>query len=182
MHRRAHILFHRGIALCAWSPSCRCRERHHLRHFLHKSCAVTPAQQGRDCFARSCDAAGGPSLVHCRRLMPLDERGAARPYISVVSRQPAPSSARLGHDMTSMSFRRLLLIGLLFLIWPVSNLQAQSLTSATVVGTVRDSSGAVVQAATVRIRQPQTDAVCQNCSETGSQSPRCPGPAARPSA
>jgi hypothetical protein len=71
--------------------------------------------------------------------------------------------------MTSIQFRRLPLIGLLFFIWPVSNLHAQTLTSATVVGTVRDSSGAVVQAATVRIRQPQTDAVSTTVSGSAGQ-------------
>jgi hypothetical protein len=71
--------------------------------------------------------------------------------------------------MTSIHFRRLLLIGLLFFIWPVSNLHAQTLTSATVVGTVRDSTGAVVQGATVSIRQPQTDAVTTTVSGNSGQ-------------
>jgi hypothetical protein len=59
--------------------------------------------------------------------------------------------------MTSTTFRRLLL-ALLFLS-PVRHLLSQTLTSATVVGTVTDSSGAVVPGATIRIRQPETDAV-----------------------
>ncbi|MCU1223860.1 MAG: TonB-dependent receptor plug [Edaphobacter sp.] len=59
--------------------------------------------------------------------------------------------------MTLTTFRRLLL-ALLFLS-PVRHLLSQTLTSATVVGTVTDSSGAVVSGATIRIRQPETDAV-----------------------
>jgi hypothetical protein len=60
--------------------------------------------------------------------------------------------------MISIQLRRLLLFGLLFSISPVCNLKAQTLTSATVVGTVKDSSGAVVPSATIRIRQPETNA------------------------
>jgi len=71
--------------------------------------------------------------------------------------------------MTSIHSRKLLLIGLLFFFWPVSNLQAQTLTSATVVGTVRDSSGAVVQGANVNIRQPQTDAISTTVSGNSGQ-------------
>jgi Carboxypeptidase regulatory-like domain/TonB-dependent Receptor Plug Domain len=59
--------------------------------------------------------------------------------------------------MTSATVRRLLL-ALLFLFSPVHHLPSQTLTSATVVGTVTDSSGAVVPGATVRILQPETDA------------------------
>jgi Carboxypeptidase regulatory-like domain len=60
--------------------------------------------------------------------------------------------------MTSTTLRRLLLT-LLFFFSPAHRLISQTLTSATVVGTVTDSSGAVVAGATVRIRQPETDAV-----------------------
>lgn len=52
-----------------------------------------------------------------------------------------------------------ILSSLLLLLLPAMRLHAQTLTSATVVGTVTDSSGAVVQGATVTIRQPETDAV-----------------------
>ncbi len=41
---------------------------------------------------------------------------------------------------------------------PARNLISQTLTSATIVGTVKDSSGALVQNAAVNIRQPETDA------------------------
>ena len=58
---------------------------------------------------------------------------------------------------------------LFLLILPVRTLIAQTLTSATVVGTVRDSSGAVIPSATVRIRQPETDAVSTTVSESTGQ-------------
>jgi hypothetical protein len=61
------------------------------------------------------------------------------------------------------------LFALLLLISPVRVLIAQTLTSATVVGVVRDSSGAVVPSATVRIRQPETDAVSTTVSESTGQ-------------
>ena len=60
--------------------------------------------------------------------------------------------------MNSTYFRRLALALLLF-ISPVPHLNAQTLTSATVVGTIKDSTGAVVPNATVRIRQPETDSI-----------------------
>jgi protocatechuate 3,4-dioxygenase beta subunit len=60
--------------------------------------------------------------------------------------------------MNSPKFRRLAL-ALLLSSLPVSQLIAQTLTSATVVGTVKDATGAVVPNATVRIRQPETDAI-----------------------
>ncbi len=71
--------------------------------------------------------------------------------------------------MTSIQSRRLLSFGLLFFIAPVCNLKAQTLTSATVVGTVRDPSGAVVAAATVRIRQPETAAASTTVSGSSGQ-------------
>ena len=71
--------------------------------------------------------------------------------------------------MTFNQFRGILLFGLLLFILPVCNLKAQTLTSATVVGTVRDSSGAVVPAATVRLRQPETDAVSTTVSGSAGQ-------------
>src|ERR1700722_6820727 len=70
--------------------------------------------------------------------------------------------------MSSIQFRRLLLFGLLSFL-PVASLIAQTLTSATVVGTVLDSSGAAVQAATVRIRQPETNAVSTTISGSAGQ-------------
>jgi len=66
--------------------------------------------------------------------------------------------------MTSKKLHRMFLFGLLLFLFPVANLTAQTLTSATVVGTVRDSSGAAVPAAKVRIRQPETDAVSTTVS------------------
>ncbi len=71
--------------------------------------------------------------------------------------------------MISIQSRRLFLFGLLFFIVPVCNLKAQTLTSATVVGTVRDSSGAVVPDVTVRIRQPETDAISTTVSGSSGQ-------------
>jgi Carboxypeptidase regulatory-like domain len=72
-------------------------------------------------------------------------------------------------EMTSIQSRRLLWFGLLFFFVPVCNLKAQTLTSATVVGTVRDSSGAVVAGATIRIRQPETAAISSTVSGTSGQ-------------
>lgn len=60
--------------------------------------------------------------------------------------------------MTPSTLRRLLL-ALLVLVSSANYVIGQTLTSATVVGTVIDSSGAVVPGAAVRIRQPETDAV-----------------------
>jgi hypothetical protein len=60
--------------------------------------------------------------------------------------------------MTSLRLHALS-ASLFLLILPATRLHAQTLTSATVVGTVTDSSGAVVPGATVQIRQPETDAV-----------------------
>ncbi|MBB6145052.1 hypothetical protein HNQ77_003008 [Silvibacterium bohemicum] len=62
-----------------------------------------------------------------------------------------------------------LFFALLLVISPVRFLIAQTLTSATVVGTIKDSSGAVVTSATVRIRQPDTDAVSTTISESTGQ-------------
>src|ERR1700744_331224 len=52
-----------------------------------------------------------------------------------------------------------LLLTFFLLALPVHSIFGQTLTSATVVGTVKDTSGAVLAGATVRIRQPQTDAI-----------------------
>jgi hypothetical protein len=51
----------------------------------------------------------------------------------------------------------------------MSPLLAQTLTSATVVGTVRDTTGAVVPGATVSIRQPETDALSTTVSGSAGQ-------------
>ncbi len=67
--------------------------------------------------------------------------------------------------MISYKFRKLLFALLLFSL-PIRYLTGQTLTSATVVGTVTDSSGAIVSGASVRIRQPETDAV--STTTTGS--------------
>ncbi|MFT4113353.1 carboxypeptidase regulatory-like domain-containing protein [Silvibacterium sp.] len=56
------------------------------------------------------------------------------------------------------------LLLVLLLLSSVRSLIAQTLTSATVVGVVKDSSGAVVPGVTVRIRQPQTDAISTTVS------------------
>jgi hypothetical protein len=60
--------------------------------------------------------------------------------------------------MRSTHFRKFLLASLI-VFSPVNHLIAQTLTSATVVGTITDSTGAVVAHAIVRIRQPETDAI-----------------------
>jgi hypothetical protein len=71
--------------------------------------------------------------------------------------------------MSLIRTRRLVLFGLLFFILPVCNLRAQTLTSATVVGTVRDSTGAAVAGATVHIRQPDTGAASTTVSGASGQ-------------
>jgi len=71
--------------------------------------------------------------------------------------------------MTWKKFYRIVLFGLLLFLLPMAKLTAQTLTSASVVGTVRDSSGAAVPAATVRIRQPETDAVSTTVSGSAGQ-------------
>jgi len=58
--------------------------------------------------------------------------------------------------MTSYKFGKSVL-ALIFLITSACQVLSQTLTSATVVGTVTDSSGAVVAGAVVHIRQPDTD-------------------------
>jgi hypothetical protein len=60
--------------------------------------------------------------------------------------------------MTSNHIRRLTFVLLLWLV-PGRYLVSQTLTSATVVGVVTDSSGAVVPNATVHIQQPETNSV-----------------------
>ncbi len=67
--------------------------------------------------------------------------------------------------MTSIQLRTFF-FALLLMVLPFRPSIAQTLTSATVVGTVRDSSGAVVPSATIRIRQPETDAVSTTVSES----------------
>lgn len=67
--------------------------------------------------------------------------------------------------MSSLRLRALL-VPLSLLTLPAMSFHAQTLTSATVVGTVTDSSGAVVQGATVTIRQPETDAVTKTVTGT----------------
>jgi Carboxypeptidase regulatory-like domain/TonB-dependent Receptor Plug Domain len=67
--------------------------------------------------------------------------------------------------MTSIQLRRFF-FALLLMVLPFRPSISQTLTSATVVGTVRDSSGAVVPSATIRIRQPETDAVSTTVSES----------------
>jgi hypothetical protein len=70
-----------------------------------------------------------------------------------------------------MHLRRLptLLFALFLSVLPARILFAQTLTSATVVGIVRDSSGAAVPGATVRIRQPQTDAISTTVSSSSGE-------------
>ena len=58
---------------------------------------------------------------------------------------------------------RTLLIALLLLV-PVRFTIAQTLTSATVVGTIKDPGGAVLPQVTVHIRQPETTAVATTLS------------------
>jgi protocatechuate 3,4-dioxygenase beta subunit len=70
--------------------------------------------------------------------------------------------------MTSNLFRRLL-FAFLLLSFPGQYLAAQTLTSATVVGTVTDSSGAIVAGAAVSIRQPETDAVNKATTDSAGQ-------------
>jgi hypothetical protein len=70
--------------------------------------------------------------------------------------------------MTANQFHKYLL-ALLVLLFSVATLHAQTLTSATVVGTVRDSSGAVIPGATVRIVQPETSAVSNTVSGSSGQ-------------
>jgi len=65
-------------------------------------------------------------------------------------------------------FRKRLLV-LLLLLTPATSIFSQTLTSATVVGTVRDSTGAVIPNATVRIRQLETDAISTTVSGTAGQ-------------
>ena len=59
------------------------------------------------------------------------------------------------HTVISLPSRRFLL--LLSLLTVTVSLQAQTLTSATVVGSVVDASGAAVPGASIHIRQPETD-------------------------
>ena len=70
--------------------------------------------------------------------------------------------------MISKKISALLFAFFLFVL-PVPFIFGQTLTSATVVGTVRDTSGAVLAGATVRIRQPQTDAISTTVSGSTGQ-------------
>jgi hypothetical protein len=70
--------------------------------------------------------------------------------------------------MTSLRNRMFLFV-LFLLIAPARILFGQTLTSATVVGTVHDSSGAVLPQVTVRIRQPDTNAVSTTVSGEAGQ-------------
>ncbi len=65
--------------------------------------------------------------------------------------------------MTSIRIRTILFVLLVF-ITPVRFNFAQTLTSATVVGTVKDSSGAVLPQVTVHIRQPETNSLSTTVS------------------
>jgi Carboxypeptidase regulatory-like domain/TonB-dependent Receptor Plug Domain len=67
--------------------------------------------------------------------------------------------------MPSNNFRRLLLVLLLF-AFPAQNLIAQTLTSATVVGTVTDPGGAIVPGANVSIKQPETNAISKTTTDS----------------
>lgn len=60
--------------------------------------------------------------------------------------------------------RYIFLFLLFLLLVPVRNLSAQTLTSATVVGSVRDASGAVVPGASLQIRQLDTGAITKTQS------------------
>jgi hypothetical protein len=70
--------------------------------------------------------------------------------------------------MISKKISTLLFAFFLFAL-PVRSIFGQTLTSATVVGTVRDTSGAVLAGATVRIRQPQTDSISTTVSGSTGQ-------------
>lgn len=70
--------------------------------------------------------------------------------------------------MRVFQFGKTLLV-LLFLLAPVNAIVSQTLTSATIVGTVRDSTGAVVLNATVRIRQLETGAISTTISEAAGE-------------
>src|SRR6202021_245386 len=70
--------------------------------------------------------------------------------------------------MISKKISTLLFAFFLFAL-PVRSIFGQTLTSATVVGTVRDTSGAVFAGATVRIRQPQTDSISTTVSGSTGQ-------------
>jgi len=64
--------------------------------------------------------------------------------------------------MTRLKFRTLLIA--LLLIVPVRHIFAQTLTSATVVGTVKDPAGALLPQVTVHIRQPETNSIATTVS------------------
>jgi len=64
--------------------------------------------------------------------------------------------------MTRLKFRTLLIA--LLLIVPVRDMFTQTLTSATVVGTVKDPGGALLPQVTVHIRQPETNAIATTLS------------------
>ncbi len=66
--------------------------------------------------------------------------------------------------MISLPSRRFLL--LLSLLTVTVSLQAQTLTSATVVGSVVDASGAAVPGASIHIRQPETDSANNATSDS----------------
>jgi len=70
--------------------------------------------------------------------------------------------------MTQNKFRWLLL-ALLVLFSPLRSLHGQTLTSATVVGKVADTMGAIVPGATVHIRNPETDAVSTTTSDSAGE-------------
>ena len=70
--------------------------------------------------------------------------------------------------MTQNKFRWLLLALLVFFS-PLRSFHGQTLTSATVVGKVADTSGAIVAGATVRIRNPETDAVSTTTSDSAGE-------------
>jgi hypothetical protein len=108
------------------------------------------------------------TIANRPQLRTLDAHDLTHPSIRVPSRADTELHARQDEIMTSTRFRRLL-FALFLSVLPLRFSIAQTLTSATVVGTVRDTSGAVIPSATVRIRQPETDAVSTTVSESNGQ-------------
>jgi outer membrane receptor protein involved in Fe transport len=70
--------------------------------------------------------------------------------------------------MTSHIHRKLVL-ALFLLIWPVRLLSAQTLTSATIVGVVTDSSGAIVPNASVTVTQAENGSVHHSTSTSSGE-------------
>lgn len=71
--------------------------------------------------------------------------------------------------MTQNKLRRHMVLAFLSLFLPLLSLHSQTLTSATVVGKVTDTMGAIVSGATVRIHQPETDAVSATTTDSAGE-------------